>query len=464
MRHRCRTPRRAAGAAAALLLGLLGCAKKEPIVAPPPPEPVRPDTVFVAGNRVIWGTDGPARGSVRYGFRAGSYDHMAYPDAAGRADRALQTEHSVALLDLQPGRAVHYQAVNESAGGITYSDADSFVAAAGSPSNLLVATMIHIGFGDSHLLRMPTTGKNVLLDCGGRGADQSVETYLRDHGVTRIDGMLATHVHEDHLGGVVGSWGSTTDGVLGDYAPPVFFDSPLKSEASRGRDAYEELLNSIPATTRRLLLARGDSSENLVALQFDPAVSILCLNSGVPPGYRPVSYVNTNINNESIVLKFTYGDVDFIIGGDAEQESEAIMLASWPAATLEVEYYKASHHGLSDASSSGWVNALRPRVAFIPNTGLVWEPPPEFAAAIGSTVGKLQAVGAHVYVIDEARALDRPRTGTQYNVSFVTDGRSYEVRLERATQSVPTKTAQSFGCVQHALHAHGAQEAPEGGL
>lgn len=464
MHDRSRIPGSSAGAAVALLLGLLGCARKEPVVGPPPPDPVRPDTVFVAGNRVVWGTDGPARGSVRYGFRAGSYDHMAYPDAAGRGDRALASEHSAALLDLQPGRVVHYQTVNESAGGTTYSDPDSFVASAASPSDLLVATMIHIGFGDSHLLRMPTTGKNVVVDCGYRGADQSVETYLRDHAVTHIDGMLATHVHEDHLGGVVGSGGSTTDGVLGAYAPPVFFDSPVKSRDALGKPAYQELLRSIPAATRRLLLQRGDSSENVAALQFDPAVSILCLNSGTPPGYRPVGYEGTNINNESIVLKFTYGDVDIVIGGDAEQECEANMLAAWPAATLEVEYFKATHHGLSDANSSAWVNALRPRVAFVPNTQLVWDPPSEFAGAIASTVGKLQAVGAHVYVVDEATALDRRRTGTQYNVSFVTDGRSYEVRLERATQSVPTKTAQSFGCVQHALHAPGAQEAPAGGM
>jgi len=189
------------------------------------------------------------------------------------------------------------------------------------------------------------------------------------------------------------------------------------------------------------------------------------LNSGTPPGYVPDGYEGTDINNESIVLHFTYGDVDFVIGGDTETASEANMLAAWPASTLEVEYFKATHHGLPDANSAAWINTLKPRVAFIPNTRFVWDPPCDFAGAIASTEGKLLGIGAHVYVIDAAPSLDRVRpatctqSGPQYNVTFATDGQSYEVRLETARQIVPTVTAQSFSCVQHALHAHtgGAQ-------
>jgi hypothetical protein len=450
--------------AAAIVATLVaaGCSRKAPVVGP---EPVQPGEVLVTGNRVDWVTSGGARGSVRYGFKPPvgtppqfSFDHMAYPDAQARLDRAFLTQHAVTLLDLQPGRTIYYQTVSEAPGaGPVYSAPDSFVATIGPPQGLLTSTMIHIGFGDSHLITMPTTGKHFLIDAGYRDAEIAVEGYLQQHGVTSIDAMLATHVHEDHLGGIVGSRNSTTDGVLNSYPPPVFFDSPSKSGDSLGKPAYRELLQSYGPTTRSLVLNRGDSSGNTPDLALDPEVHILCLNSGIPPGYVPVGYEGTNINNESIVLLFQYGDVDFVIGGDAEDACEGAMLQGWPAGTLEVEYFKAMHHGLSDANAASWVNTLKPRVAFIPNTRQVWDPPNEFEGAIASTVSKLEGVGSHIYVIDEARALGKtrpalPGNSFQYNVSFVTDGRSYEVRLEVATQMVPQVTAQSFACVQHALH------------
>jgi beta-lactamase superfamily II metal-dependent hydrolase len=336
-----------------------------------------------------------------------------------------------------------------------YSAIDSFVPNVAAPGALLTSTMIHIGFGDSHLITMPTTGKHFLIDSGGRNADQSVVSYLQSHNVMSLDAMLATHVHEDHLGGVVGSSAPGDDGVLGVFAPPVFFDSPVKSSDSNGKPAYIELLNSLPSATQRVVISRGESSVNVPALRLDPEVNIFVLNSGVPPGYVPVGYEGTNINNESIVLRFTYGDVDFIIGGDCEREAEALIAAGFPASALDVEYFKATHHGLPDASSALYVNLLRPRVGFIPNTRAVWDPPQDFEGAIGSTVATLQGIGAHVYVIDQASTLGRLRaSGRQYNVSFVTDGRSYEVRVEQATQPTPSLTAQASGCWQHIDHAH----------
>jgi len=438
---------------AALLVA--GCAKKSSVVEPPP---VVPGALRVEGNRVLWSTDRAARATVRYSYTSGSWDHDAYPRAANREDRAAVRDHDVPLLDLRPGETLYYQAVSEVPGQpAVYSPVQSFTPSAASSRPLLTSTMIHIGFGDSHLLTMPNTRKRFLIDSGGRFADQSVITYLQQHNVTALDAMLATHVHEDHLGGVVGSSAPGAGGVLGAFPPAVFFDSSVKSTDSTGKPAYVELLSSLSPSTQRVMLSRGQSSGNTPELRLDPDVVIYVLNSGVPPGYQPVGYEGTNINNESIVLRFTYGDVDFIIGGDCENEAEAIIQAGFPPASLEVEFFKATHHGLPDANGASWVNILRPRIGFIPNTQAVWDPPQDFEGAIGSTVAKLQGIGAHVYVIDDARTLDRPRgSGRQYNVSFVTDGISYEVRVEQATQPTPSLTAQESGCIASdtAAHAH----------
>ncbi|UCE02391.1 MAG: hypothetical protein JSW67_14295, partial [Candidatus Latescibacterota bacterium] len=140
-------------------------------------------------------------------------------------------------------------------------------------------------------------------------------------------------------------------------------------------------------------------------------------------------------------------------GGDAEDFAEFRMLQAFAPNELEVEYYKAHHHGLSDASSGNWVNTLQPRVAFIPNTDLVWNGSLEDALA--ESTGRFRAVGAHVYVIDEAEALGRPRgDGRQYNVTFATDGVNYEVRIEQARQTVPSKPAAMAACIVNDPHVH----------
>jgi hypothetical protein len=451
-------------AAATALTAGTGCSKKGDVVQPPP---VVPGAVRMEGNRILWTTDQPALGSVRYTLvPGGAWDHCAYPDAAGRVDRSARTDHSVALLDVRPGQTVYVQTASEVPGQApVYSAATSFSAPAGQSRRLLTSTMIHIGFGDSHLITMPNSGKRFLYDSGGRDADLSVSTYMQQHGITSLDAMLGTHEHVDHMGGLVGSSSSGTDGVVGEFAPDLVYDSAIKADSTRF--VYRELLETMAtAGAQRVVLSRGQTSLNVPALQLDPEVLVQVLNSGVPPDYVPVSHEDTNVNNDSMVLRFTYGDVDFVIGGDCEFGCENSILGAFPAGTLEVEYFKATHHGLSDANGPTWVATLLPRVGFIPNTEQVWDPPQDFEGAIASTTTKLLGVGAHIYAIDEARSLGRPRhdgmgryDGRQYNVSFVTDGRSYEVRIELATQPTPALTAQESGCI---AHAHAAQ-GPAGG-
>lgn len=426
--------RRAAWLVAVVLAA--GCSSKDAIVAPPPPAPPLPSGVTVVDNIVRWSTDVESRGCVRYGFAPDDLGRMAYPAAANRRDRALLREHEVALLDLGIGMRVYLQTVNEAPGRPTgYSDVGSFEVAEVPALALLTATMIHIGFGDSHLITLPN-GRRVLIDGGERDAANAVATYLDGHGVTSLHAVLSTHVHIDHMGGLVGDFLDSNDGILA-RAPEVFFDSPEKSWS---RGAYDEaLLTAQQAGVRRVVLARGQSSASNPELNWDPRVAVKVLSSGRLPNYVPSqARENDDINNDSIVLKWTYGEVDFIIGGDAEAAAEASIIMTFPAAELEVEYYKAHHHGLPDASTSAWLALLKPRVGFIPNTQLVWEG--NLADAIARTSSSLTALGAHVYVIDDAASLGRRRgSGVQYNITFATDGTSYEVRLERATQTVPRK-------------------------
>ena len=59
---------------------------------------------------------------------------------------------------------------------------------------------IDVGQGDCALIK--TSDKNVLIDCGERSEAASVVSYLRDFGVTRLDFVIASHQHSDHMGGM----------------------------------------------------------------------------------------------------------------------------------------------------------------------------------------------------------------------------------------------------------------------
>jgi beta-lactamase superfamily II metal-dependent hydrolase len=442
----------AAVAAATVGALLHGCTPKRGAVEPPPPSSSSlPAGVTVTGNTVRWRTEAASAGSVRYGFEPDDLDHMAYPVAAGRRDREMRLDHEVPLLDLRPGR-VYLQTVNESAGAPpAVSAVGDFDAAAVPGSDPLTATMIHIGFGDSHLLTMPN-GKHILVDGGERAAARSVAEFLHQHGVTALDAAMATHVHIDHLGGLVGESASTADGILAEFAPRVCFDSPQKSW---DRAAYhEELATLAAAAIPVVVLERGDSSDDTPELAWDPRVHVVVLSSGRLPGYSPIApRANTDINNDSIVLELSYGDVDLVIGGDAEAAAEASILDAIRGgrlrARLDVEYYKVHHHGLPDATTATWVAALVPRVAFVPNSQQSWDG--ALASAIAQTTRRLTDAGADVYVVDDAPSLGRFRSdGVQYNVTFATDGRSYEVRLEPARQTVPPrKPAARRDCLLH---------------
>lgn len=460
-----KTPEVARRAALVVLLAgglfLPACSSKSTAPETPGGTPIDPtdSTVVVIANVVKWTTSEARRGSVRYGYTLGSWDHMAYPVAAARRDKQLRTRHEVPLLDLQLGRMLYYQVVNETSAGIrTYAPLDSIEILDTLGRSLLTSTMIHIGFGDSHLLTMPN-GKRLLIDGGYSEAASSVAQYFAEHGVNSVDAMLATHVHLDHMGGI-GGFGSNDMGALLRVASPaVYFDTPQKSGV---RQIYSTVLAHIAATSTQLVVVhRGDTPQTVPELGLDPAVDVLILNSGRLPAAPYGDTESDQINNDSMVLKFTYMDVDFIIGGDALTEAESSMLAVYRD-QVEVEYYKVQHHGLSNASSAPWVKALNPRVGFIPNTKGWWNAPPPFENAIAAAVGTLAAVGAHVYVIDEAEVLDLHRSSRQNNVTFATDGLSYEVRIEWAAQAVsPRKlSAEALECMMGAHASPGDLETP----
>ena len=199
------------------------------------------------------------------------------------------------------------------------------------PTGMLELTAIDVGQGDSLLVVLPR-GEIMLVDGGGRlvygrqrksnldiGEDV-VSPYLWSRGIRRIDVMVATHSHQDHIGGLAA--------VMSNFRP---------KELWTGANPPAELLE----LARRL---------GIPAAEKHPAGPHRTLR-GDPrsPGARGrLRRPTKSGNNDSLVLRISYGSRSFLLTGDMERAIEAKLLAS--GVDLHADVLKVGHHGSRTSS------------------------------------------------------------------------------------------------------------------
>jgi beta-lactamase superfamily II metal-dependent hydrolase len=206
------------------------------------------------------------------------------------------------------------------------------------PSQNLTIVFIDVGQGDSILVILPNT-KTLLIDGGQREASGKVLATLQEHGLSRIDVVVATHPHADHIGGLV------------DVLRNVSVGQVLDSGRSYIGPFFEDFMDAIETKQIPLKSVREGDSINL-----DPTVRIEVLN--------PPAYFTTGLNNRSVVLKLTYGEFSALLTGDIQEASEA-RLVSENSTALDVEVLKAGHHGSCTSSTSSFLNAVTPEIVVI---------------------------------------------------------------------------------------------------
>lgn len=192
---------------------------------------------------------------------------------------------------------------------------------------------IDVGQADAALVICD--GKTMLID-GGNSADSNlIYTYLKKQGVSHLDYIIATHAHEDHVGGLSGALNYATVGTV--YCP-------VKSYSS---NAFNNFAKYVQQRGASITIPSRGHSFSLGSAQC----TVLAVNT------------SSDTNNSSIVLRIVYGSTSFLFTGDAEREVEEAMINR--GAPLSSTVLKVGHHGSYTSTSYAFLWNVMPQYAVI---------------------------------------------------------------------------------------------------
>jgi len=254
------------------------------------------------------------------------------------------------------------------------------IAAVQSVDGLLEVHFIDVGQGDSIFIRA-ADGSTALIDGGSQNG--LALAYLRTASVTRLNAVILTHPHADHVGGLV------------DVLKTLQVDNVWTSGASNTTSIYERFLDTIAA--RKIPYHEAATGDQIAfgSLAFD-----VLYGRGN----------SSNLNDTSLVLKLQYSNVSFLFTGDAEIPTESILLDT-KRDQLGATVLKVGHHGSSTSSSTAFLQVVRPSVAvYSAGAGN------QYGHPNSGTISRLTTIGATIYGTDQYGTITIKTDGTIYQV------------------------------------------------
>lgn len=195
---------------------------------------------------------------------------------------------------------------------------------------------VDVGQGDCSLFILPN-GQNIVIDAGPEKNAKQTVRYLKSCGVKRVDLLVATHPHEDHIGGM--------KELLSAFPVGKIWDSGYNHGSRVQRDFYRAVKDGKIAFGR----PKRGFSENFGDVRVDVLGPAKLLKN-----------TDSDANNNGLVLLVTYGDISFLITGDMERE-ERRTLEPLPQATV----LKAAHHGSRNGTDGNMLRELSPEIIIL---------------------------------------------------------------------------------------------------
>ena len=195
-------------------------------------------------------------------------------------------------------------------------------------------TCLDVGQGDCSFV--VCDGRTMLIDAGESVYSERVIGYLRSVGVKKLDYVVCSHFHSDHIGSM--------SAVIDEFRPTTVIMPSVPPELIPDTAAYGSLIRSVDDCGAGIITPLpGDSFE---------------LGGAQVVTVGPVNELTDNHNDLSLVMKIKYGKRSFLFTGDAEEREETDIVNS--GADIRSDVLKVGHHGSSSSSSPGFLNAVSP--------------------------------------------------------------------------------------------------------
>ena len=241
---------------------------------------------------------------------------------------------------------------------------------------------IDVGQADSILVR--NQDKVMLIDAGTNEAGETVVNYLKNLGITKIDYLIGTHPHEDHIGGL--------DDVINNFDIGQIYMPKIETTTKTFEDVLEAIENKNLTVTAPNKGDKIELGQTVGEFMTEPILD------------------KDNLNVSSLVLRLEFGNTSYLFMGDAEEENEETI--HWP----KTDVLKVGHHGSSTSSSESFLEQVQPKYAII-----MAGKDNSYGLPKQETIDKLNNIGCEIYRTDE--------DGT---IQMTSDGNTIEIKTNNS--------------------------------
>lgn len=203
--------------------------------------------------------------------------------------------------------------------------------------NKMFVHYIDVGQGDCILVQV--NNKNLLIDSGPKSDKRKLFNYLSGLNLNKLDYVIATHPHEDHIGNM--------DDIIKTYSIGTFYAPKVESTTK----SFEDMVDALKDKNLKVHVLKNNS--NSIDLGENTKVNV----------FSPNKDFYDNLNNYSPVIKIQYGNTSFLFTGDAEKEVEKEILNN--NEDISADVLKVGHHGSSTSTSKDFLKKVNPSIAVI---------------------------------------------------------------------------------------------------
>ncbi|MEF8937516.1 MAG: ComEC/Rec2 family competence protein [Halovenus sp.] len=289
------------------------------------------------------------------------------------------------------------------AGNLATGSGEEDIQETGTPDGEFQIHHIDVGQADATLLIAPSD-ETMLIDSGDwRDDGETVLDYLDERDIDRIDHLVSTHAHADHIGGharLIETYETERDGVGAVYDSGVAHTS----------QTYENYLDAVEEHDVDLFEVRGGDT-----LPLNETVTATVLNPAEEES-------GSDLHENSVALAIEFGEFEYLTTGDAEQEIESRLIEEWDS-ELDADVYQAGHHGSSTSSTPPFLDEVTPEMAVI-------------SSAVDSQYGH-----PHDEVLQRFadRDVETYWTGVHGDIVVTTDGNNVSVETEHSATTDPAE-------------------------